>query len=256
MTAKSIEDIENKLNKDLSSIADYFDNNDLIINLKKGKTESMIFGTSKKLNNESNDLELYYKKQKIHNVYRYKYLGITLDPSLQLIENFNIAYKKASSRLRLMHHLIPHLTSKASVTTYKSVVIPILTYCGITNINLSNTQIKKLEELENRAKRIISQRETNLVPIVNLIKRRSSLIVHQCLSENVCTNYRSYFVRVNHVQTTRTNKVNVMLPKVRLSCARNGFFYMGAKIFNELPTNVKAERCPRKFKKACYKFYS
>ena len=225
--AKSVEDVEHQLNKDLSSIANYFDNNDLIVNLKKGKTESLLFGTSKKLNKK--ELELNYNTHKIHNVNKYKYLGITLDPALNLSENFDIAYKKASSRLRLMHHLTPYLTSNASITIYKSVVIPILTYCGITNMNLNATQLNKLSMLEGRAKLLIHQHESKLVPVVNLVKRRSCVIVHQCLSNTTCTNFNMYFKRVDHAQGTRSNKVNVVLPKVRLSCARNGFYYMGAK---------------------------
>ena len=41
--------IENTLNNELNSISEYLRDNELIINLKTGKTESMLFGTSKKL---------------------------------------------------------------------------------------------------------------------------------------------------------------------------------------------------------------
>ena len=115
-------------------------------------------------------------------------------------------------------------------------------------MNLNATQLNKLSMLEGRAKLLIPQHESKLVPVVNLVKRRSCVIVHQCLSNTTCTNFNMYFKRVDHAQGTRSNKVNVVLPKVRLSCARNGFYYMGAKVFNELPTIIKAEKCLRKFK--------
>ena len=50
MSSTSLDEIEKKLSEDLTRLKSWFDNNELIINLKKGKTESMIFGTSKRLN--------------------------------------------------------------------------------------------------------------------------------------------------------------------------------------------------------------
>ena len=42
--------IESHLNQDVNSLATWFHKNELIINLKKGKTEAMLFGTAKRLN--------------------------------------------------------------------------------------------------------------------------------------------------------------------------------------------------------------
>ena len=50
--------IESSLNKDLCNLADYFDDNELIINLKKGKTDSMFFGTAKPLSLNKNDFNV------------------------------------------------------------------------------------------------------------------------------------------------------------------------------------------------------
>ena len=46
---KNIETIEKSLEYDLESIAHYFDENQMIINLGKGKTETVKFGTGKRL---------------------------------------------------------------------------------------------------------------------------------------------------------------------------------------------------------------
>ena len=43
---KDLKVIKTKLSNDMESIADWFDENGLIINLKKGKMESLLFGTS------------------------------------------------------------------------------------------------------------------------------------------------------------------------------------------------------------------
>ena len=50
ISSTSLDEMEKKLSEDLTSLKSWFDKNELIINLKKGKTESMIFGTLKRLN--------------------------------------------------------------------------------------------------------------------------------------------------------------------------------------------------------------
>ena len=104
---ESFEIIQQRLNKEMVSIASYFTKNELVINLKKNKTESMLFGTAKKL---SAVLEIYYNHHLINHTTRYKYLGTVLDPTLNLNDHFASVYKKASSRLRLLSKLRENLT--------------------------------------------------------------------------------------------------------------------------------------------------
>ena len=49
---------------------------------------------------------------------------------------------------------------------------------------------------------------------------------------------------------------SLLLPKAKSEAGRNTFGFLGAKIFNNLPDNMKAESSIVKFKTACrdYKF--
>ena len=90
------------MNEDLALIATYLSCNDLIINLKKGKTECTLLGTSKRIATvapESRDLNLYCNGTKINCTQSYEYLGTVLDQELNLAANFDLKYKKASSKL-------------------------------------------------------------------------------------------------------------------------------------------------------------
>ena len=49
VSGSSLHEVEGKLNNDLQHLKAWFDENELLVNLKKGKTESMIFGTAKRL---------------------------------------------------------------------------------------------------------------------------------------------------------------------------------------------------------------
>ena len=52
--------VESQLNEDLKNMITYFNKNQLIVNLNKGKTETMIFGRSSRLSKCGKKLTLYY----------------------------------------------------------------------------------------------------------------------------------------------------------------------------------------------------
>ena len=60
------------------------------------------------------------------------------------------------------------------------------------------------------------------------------MLVRNILQSNVCRALSQYFLYQEHCKNTRNNKSSVCLPQIRTEYARKGFYYMGAKIFNEL----------------------
>ena len=146
--------IENVLNKELENVTNYFHENDLVINLKKGKTESMLIGTNHKLKNVPSAFKLVYDCIEINQTSSYKYLGSIIDSKLLLNDNFNSMYKKASNRLRLLYALKPQLDDETATTIYNTMVVPLITFNSIINLKFNDTQLKKLTSLDNRARNI------------------------------------------------------------------------------------------------------
>jgi len=62
----------------MKSVLSYVQENELIINMKKGKTEIMLFGTSKRVK-DAGGIEVFYNQKKINFTKSYKYLGTLLD---------------------------------------------------------------------------------------------------------------------------------------------------------------------------------
>ena len=96
LSSKSIDKIEVNLNEDLASIAN-LSCNDLVINLKKGKTECKLLGTSKRIATvapDSRDLNFYCNGIKINFTQSLKYLGTVLDQQLNLAANLTRSTKK------------------------------------------------------------------------------------------------------------------------------------------------------------------
>ena len=61
--------------------------------LEKGKTDSMLFGTAKRLTKYGKEAALYYDGIQMQITETHKYLGTTLDGALSLSTNFKKMYK-------------------------------------------------------------------------------------------------------------------------------------------------------------------
>jgi hypothetical protein len=223
---KDIKEIENCLNNEFEHIAEYLNKNELIINLKKGKTESLLFGTAKRLNSVKKPFEVKYQSTIINNVSEYKYLGNVVDATVTLSNDFDKKYRKASNRVQLLQKLRPYLTKSASMMIYNSMIVPLLTYCGIINLNTNRTQLSKFNSIERRSARIIG---TKRVPsIKNRIEIRANVIVRNALNGMLCSNFNNYFTINTHAKLTRNGNFLIKLPKIKLEFARSSFYYFGA----------------------------
>ena len=154
-SAKNRKDIEKNLTSDLNLVANWLNKNELVVNMKKGKTECMLFGTSQRTKDLVLNVE--HHSHSINFTKTYKYLGVKLDPSLQLTEHISSTYKKVTGRLYLLGR---QLTVKAALAIYNSMPIPLFTYCSILTCNTNNTYKEKLRRFGERADKIVFREMT------------------------------------------------------------------------------------------------
>ena len=157
--------VENVLDSEMKAVGSYCSDNELFLNLKKGKTESMLFGTARRLSKNGRKLKIYYNETIISCVKDYEYLGNVLHSSLNLNTNFNQAYKRASSRMRLLQNVKSYLNTHAATKIYTLMILPILTYAGPVKSTYAKTQTDKLVSLDLhlRAKSITGNNIANVL---------------------------------------------------------------------------------------------
>ena len=239
---KEVNTIQAKLNKDIDAVADWLDENELIINLKKGKTESLLFGTAKKLANLNDSFAVCYRGETISETKEYKYLGMEMNSSLNLNSHFEKNFKRASGGLRLLAKLRGCLNLKTAKAIYQSMILPTLTYCGILQLKLSPTQLNRLSSFHDRAVKIVSTGNsipTELSSVIQCNRKRACEIVRKCLVKDISSLFHDYFTIINHEKRTRNNDCLLRLPKIRTEYARKSFFFMGAKVYNDLPAEIR-----------------
>ena len=255
-SSKDIDTIQRSLSEDMNNLCEWFKDNELIINLKKDKTESMLFGTAKRINLQDKELKLSANGSLINNTSTYKYLGVHLDSSLNLASHFDRIYKKAATRINLLRSIRPLIDQKCAESIYNTMIAPIFTYCGTLGLSFPDYRKEMIKNIERRGFKVIGNSSFNPPSVNNLIKRKSCLFVFDCLQNNVCTPFKNYFERLVHSKATRNNGISVKLPKVRLEFGKKSFYYQGAKTFNNLPAELRSLDSRLKFKNKLRDYFS
>ena len=229
---KNAKIIEDTLNMELHQIGRYCEQNELLLNLKKGKTEVMLFGSSQRLSRHGKTLNIMHNNTRINFVTEYVYLGNLIDNHLTLSSNFDRAYKKACGRLRLLSTVRRNLTTDTAHLIYKTMILPILTYSSTIKTTFTVTQLLKFTSLEQRAEKIIGKSTKS---IQESTKIQICLLVKKCLKKEICHPiFDNYFKVLRHNNRTRNNQLSLVMPPIKLEFARPSFYYGGTKIFNSL----------------------
>ena len=129
-----------------------------------------------------------------------------------------------------------HLTDDAVEIVVKSYVQPSVMFNCLANLKLNNTQINKLKSI---SRRITSLSSTTVIDFHKEIKKHAAKIVRKCIDKSVCENFHNYFKLRSHNLNTRNNNISIELPKCRLEFSKCSFYYMGARIYNELPREIR-----------------
>ena len=85
-----------------------------------------------------------------------KYLGIVLDTQLSFNEHLRQLKSKVSYKINILQQIRPFLNTETSRLFYIGYIRPLLEYCPVLLNSINKTQCIALEQLQNRALRIIS----------------------------------------------------------------------------------------------------
>ena len=125
---KTCDVIEEKLNSDLEQIANWFVQNNLVVNRKKIKTECVLYGTHQRTSGFK-PMEVKINQTKITESDVYEYLGVKMDKNLTFSDHLEKTIKKATSRIKLLSRIQHNISPYTAETIYKVTILPILLYC-------------------------------------------------------------------------------------------------------------------------------
>ena len=247
---KNCENIQEHLNSDLELVGNWFSANNSVVNLKKSKTEYVMFGMHRKTSRSSKlDLKINGTQKTESN--GYEYLGVYMDKNLSYREYLKKTLKKASSRVRMLSRIRQNIRPFTAEKICKIMVLPVMLYCNNVLLNLSDKYKQKFEDIQNRAKNIVtgSNSPPNWPSVNDIRNRRCIHEVFKCLHNIAPAAVHNRFTRSSLSKNTQGNNTNLSLPNVKTECGRKFLSYQGALIFNKLPDDMKMGHSLLHFKK-------
>lgn len=243
ISGTDIEELSEKMNDDLNRLLKFLNYYKLKLNSKKSKY--MIISTKKC--NSQNIIKI--GGDVLERVEEMKYLGCIIDEKLNFNGNCDYVCKKMAKKINFFSRIANKLNRNTRVIVYNTILAPHINYCS-TILFLSNqTQVERVQKLQNRAMRIIlsQKRDTNIQVMLNKLEWMS---VRQKLVADVLT---FVYKTINNLQpeylsacfqtnencyvTRQTNLLK--LPLYKKSATQRSLMYEGAKIYNDIPNNIK-----------------
>ena len=113
-----------------------------------------------------------------------------LDEQISWKEHTEKICKKVSKRLGLLSRIRTWLTNEASKCIHNTIVQPIFDYTDVVWSELPVGCSQSLQKLQNRAARIILQRESsrNTFDILNWVELSTRRKIHKCVLVLKCLN--------------------------------------------------------------------
>ena len=125
------------------------------LKLNEDKTECMLFGTTNALKNFEHFNQIQIGPSTIEIVTMVKDLGVDIDNKLSMKNHVLKTVKVCNHHIRNISFIRKYLNQNTLKTLINSHVMSRLDYCNSIYYGLPNYQLKKLQNVQNRAARLI-----------------------------------------------------------------------------------------------------
>ena len=156
LSAKTLTELKLALAPELNNLSCWLKANKLSLNV--AKTELMITGSRQRLSVQCDDVEIRIDDQIIERVDHTKSLGlIIIDAHLSWCKHVEEICKKVSSAIGALKRVWPFISKETAILIYNALIIPHFDYCSPVWDCLSGYLSDKLQNLQNRAARVITK---------------------------------------------------------------------------------------------------
>ena len=237
------------MNSDLLSLRNWLNINKLSLNTLK--TKCMFIATRHKLATLQSQPTVAIDGNIIERVKKYKCLGLELDECLMWDEHIAQITSKITKIIGVLRRLKSYLPRRILILIYKSLIQPHFDYCSSVWGNLGKGLAQKLQQLQNRAARIIngshySVRSHEVLSELNwsnLEERRSQqfkTLMFKTMNKMVPDYLSDKFTSVNlvHNHNLRGSSSKQFVPRPQTEALKKSFTYRGTVLWNSLPVEA------------------
>ena len=240
-SAKSVDELTNKVNDALKSISSWMASNQMKLNAKKTKYS---FFTNKK---SSKIPEPVLGNEGISRAHVFKILGLQLDEGLRFANHTRTVRSKLAFCSHIMKRANYNMPLSNKITLYNAYVKPSITY-GITAWGSTNKKyLEKINTMQNKIVKGLIPRGLyprdnykilNLMTLEQLTKYECCQFMHRIFHNTSPQCIKDIFnTKVSHRYPTR--KANVRLPSIRLASSSKSISFRGPAEWNTIPPKIK-----------------
>ncbi len=240
LQGKDLNELKSTLNEELKKVSDWIKSNKLMLNTSK--THFMLSHSL----NQTNDIEIKINNNKINEVKDTKFLGIILDNKLNWQPQCNEIKIKISKISGLIYRVRNFINSDCLRQIYLSIAYPYMTYCSSIWGGSCKTYLDEVTVAQKKLIRIMFHKQryahTNplfdkykLLKFQDIVSTQTCLFVHKALHNYPVNNY---FIYLSHNTDTRRPR-DLRLPLCRTTHAQQNILFRGAKLWNQLPEEIK-----------------
>lgn len=253
---KSATEVAKTLTKAMQKVALWLHNSCLTLNLEKTVT---MFFTNRLTLKECTDISV--NGQTINNVDKFKYLGVSLDPTLSFKNHVKKLRNTLKFNLANFRYIRNSLTVEASSMYLNAMIIPHFLYC-ITSWSQSNkTVLKPLESLYKSALKIHDKKprryhhchilnKYEILNFENLIKHSNVCLLFKIIHNAAAPPLKKYVTLCSEKSTRTTRSVTrgeCSVLQRKTAFGKSSFSYIAMTQWNTLPTDIISCRSPHTF---------
>ena len=255
-SARTMTDLESKINTDLESLSDWLNNN--LLTLNNNKTKFMIF-SNKKQSQSHPDVTITVQSKKIEREGSIQYLGITLSEDFSWHEHIDNLIKKINQRIGVSRRIKHCLDLGTRCVLYTALILPLFDYADTIWGDKNNTVLMdSLQSLENKAAKLILDEQPRYSSTTALQRLKWSTLKtrrhnHRCIFIYKCINGLIDFgfdltknVSIHDHNTRRSNDLH--LPRVNSNKGKQRPTYQASIDFNNLDQRTKSACTLQSFK--------
>ena len=254
MSHKNPQILESSVSTELKQITSWLNDNKLTINLQK--TNYMVFG------NHKTSLKLKINNDSLNRARNVRYLGIYIDDKLNWSRQVEHLVKKLSISFGVLCKIHKFVLPKTLQTIYYSLVYSHINYGIINWGNAAQTRLNKLQLIQNKIVKSISQswkRKIKLLPIyknLNLLTVKSvyklevSKFMYKYYHNQLPLSFSNYFQPNSNIHKYSTRQ-SYFLPRLNKKKSQKSIKYFGIKTWEGIPKEYKSIKSLRTFAKSC-----
>ena len=232
------------------------------LQLNPSKSEAMLIGTPKQLAKLSPITSVNIAGSSIALCSKLKNLGAHLDSGLTLNDHVTQQSNSCYYHIRQLKHIRPFLTDNSAKTVSQAIVFSRLDYCNAILTNTSQSNITKLQRVQNCLARVVTKqrrvcsitdtRKTlHWLPVASRIQYKTALLTYKTLSSGQPVYLASLLNRYLPPRPLRSSTQHLLVePRIHLTSTRRSFSFSAPNIWNSLPESIKLSSSEEHFKRS------